>query len=324
MQRLLLAIVVLVGVPAVLGGYIVLTERLLGLASDKARDRIRPWLWLGPAAALLVVFLVYPALRTMVLSLFDATSTTFVGLGNYVYIFTDKIMLMALRNNVIWLVFFTPVTVGLGLLIAVLADRVRYEAAFKALIFLPMAISAVAAGVIWRFMYAYRPPGTAQTGTLNALFTAIIPGFQPQTWLTNPPLNNLAIIVIAVWIWTGFNMVLLSAGLKGIPKDLLEAARVDGANEWQVFRHITLPMLSSTIGVVTTSMLIFALKSFDLVYLVTNGNCDTEIIANRMYKEMFNFHSYGRASAIAVVLLVAIVPIMVLNIRRFRQQEEMR
>ncbi len=324
MERLLMAIVVLVGVPAIVGGYIVLAEKLLGLLPDKVRARLRPWLWLGPAAAFLVFFLVYPALRTMALSLYDATSTRFIGLANYAYIFTDKVMLHALRNNVIWLVFFTPVTVTLGLLIAVLADRVRYEPAFKALIFLPMAISAVAAGVIWRFMYAYRPAGTPQTGTLNAILTTLVPRAQPQTWLTNPPWNNLSIIVIAVWIWTGFNMVLLSAGLKGIPRELLEAARVDGANEWQVFRHITVPMLSSTIGVVTTSMLIFALKSFDLVYLVTNGNYDTEVIANRMYKEMFNFRSYGRASAIAVVLLVAIIPIMVLNIRRFRQQEEMR
>ncbi len=324
MERLLMAIVALVGVPAVVGGYIVLVEKLLGLAPERKRGSIRPWLWLAPAAALLIIFLVYPALRTALLSLYDDASTGFVGLANYIYIFTDQVMLTALRNNVIWLVFFTPVTVTLGLLIAMLADRVPYEAAFKALIFLPMAISFVAAGVIWRFMYAYRPLGMEQTGTLNAIFTATIPGFQPQTWLTNPPWNNLAIIVIAVWMWAGFCMVILSAALKGIPKELLEAGRVDGANEWQVFRHITVPMLGPTLSVVTTSMLIFALKSFDLVYLVTNGNYDTEIIANRMYKEMFNFRNYGRASAIAVILLAAIIPIMVLNIRRFRQQEEMR
>ncbi len=324
MERLLMAIVVLVGVPVMVGGYIVLAERLLGLAPERARERIRPWLWLGPALALLIVFLIYPALRTFVFSFYDATSTRLVGLANYVYIFTDRVMLVALRNNVIWLVFFTPITVTLGLVIAVLADRVRYEAALKAIIFLPMAISFVAAGVIWRFMYAFRPMGTEQTGTLNAFFMAVAPGFRPQTWLTSPPWNNVSLIVVAVWAWTGFCMVLLSAGLKGIPKELLEASRVDGANEWQVFRHITVPMLSSTIGVVTTSMLIFALKAFDIVYIMTNGNFDTEVIANRMYKEMFNFRNYGRAAAIAIILLLAIVPIMALNIRRFRQQEEMR
>jgi len=324
MERLLMAIVVLVGVPAIVGGYVVLVEKLLGLAPERARASIRPWLWLAPAVTLLTVFLVYPALRTALLSFYDASSTRFVGLANYVYIFTDKVMLMALRNNVIWLVFFTPITVTLGLLIAVLADRVPYESAIKAIIFLPMAISFVAAAVIWRFMYAFRPLGMEQMGTLNALFMATVPGFQPQTWLTNPPWNNLALIVVAVWVWAGFCMVVLSAGLKGIPRELLEAARVDGANEWQVFRRITVPMLGPTISVVTTTMLIFALKAFDIVYAMTNGNFDTEVIANRMYKEMFNFRSFGRASAIAVVLLVAIIPIMVVNIRRFRQQEEMR
>lgn len=324
MERLLMAIVVLAGVPAVVGGYIVLTERLLGLAPEKARGPIRPWLWVAPAAALVIIFLIYPALRTAFLSLYDATSTKFVGLANYVYIFTDQVMLVALRNNAIWLVFFAPITVTLGLLIAVLADRVSYEAAIKAIIFLPGAISFVAAAVIWRFMYAFMPAGMDQIGTLNGFFTATAPGFQPQAWLTIRPWNNLALIAVAVWAWTGFNMVILSAGLKGIPKELLEAARVDGANEWQVFRHITVPMLSPTISVVTTTMLIFALKAFDIIYAMTNGNFDTEVIANRMYKEMFNFRSNGRASAIAVILLAAIIPIMVVNIRRFRQQEEMR
>lgn len=324
MERLLLGLAVLAGVPVATGGYIVLVEKFLGLAPERARGRIRPWLWVAPAVLLLFIFLVYPALRTMSLSLYDATSTGFAGLANYLYVFTDHIMLMALRNNVIWLLIFTPVTVTLGLLVAVLADRVPYESALKAIIFLPMAISFVAAGVIWRFMYAFQPAGMAQTGTLNALFTATVPGFEPQAWLINPPWNNLFLIAVGVWIWAGFCTVILSAGLKGIPKELLEAGRVDGANEWQIFRHITIPMLSSTIGVVTTTMLIFALKAFDIVYIMVNGNYDTEVIANRMYKEMFNFRQYGRASAIAVVLLLAIIPIMVLNIRRFRQQEEMR
>ena len=154
--------------------------------------------------------------------------------------------------------------------------------------------------------------------------TAFVPGFEPQAWLINPPINNVALIVAAVWIWTGFCMVILSAGLKGISTDVLEAARVDGANEWQAFWRVVFPMLGSTIAVVATTMVITALKAFDIVYVMTNGNFETDVLANRMYKEMFNVRDFGRASAIAVILLAAIVPVMVLNLRRFREQEAMR
>src|SRR5215208_7379998 len=171
-------------------------------------------------------------------------------------------------------------------------------------------------------MYDYRPPGVPQTGTVNAVLTALIPGFEPHAWLINPPLNNLALIVVGVWTWTGFCMVILSAALKGIPTEVLEAARVDGASELQIFRRIIVPMISPTIAVVVTTMVIFALKAFDVVYVMTNGNYDTEVIANRMYKEMFNFRNFGRASAIAVLLLAAIIPVMMLNVNRFRAQEE--
>ena len=173
-------------------------------------------------------------------------------------------------------------------------------------------------------MYDYRPPGLPQTGTVNALLTALVSGFEPQAWLINTPTNNLALIAVAVWTWTGFCVVILSAALKGIPTEVLEAARVDGAGEWQIFRYVILPLISPTVAVVTTTMIIFALKAFDIVYVMTNGNYDTEVIANRMYKEMFNFRHFGRAAAIAVVLLIAIVPVMLLNIRRFKFQEETR
>lgn len=323
-DNLLLAVVVIVGVPAATAGYIVLAEKLLGLLPDRRRPAVRPWLWLAPAVALLFVFLVYPTLQTVRLSLYDESSTEYVGLANYAYILTDQIMLVALRNNLIWIVIFAPVVVTLGLIVAVLTDRVAYESVAKAVIFLPMAVSFVAAGVIWKFMYAYRPPGSPQTGTLNAALTATLPGFEPQAWLINTPTNNLALIAVAVWTWTGFCMVILSAGLKGVPRELLEAARVDGADEWQVFRRVTIPLISPTIAVVATTMVIFALKAFDIVYVMTNGNYDTEVIANRMYKEMFNFGEFGRAAAIAVVLLIAIVPVMLVNVNRFRQQEEVR
>ena len=321
-DRLPLAAIVVVGVPLALVAYITLVERLLGLMPSRGRSAARPWLWLGPALACLAIFLLYPALNTIYLSLYSANTERFVGLANFLYVFTDGTMLLALRNNLIWLVFFTLLTVCLGLLIAVLTDRVPYESAAKALIFLPMAISFVAAGVIWKFMYDYRPPGLPQTGTLNALVTAV--GAEPRAWLIDSPGNNVALIAVAVWTWVGFCTVILSAGLKGIPGEVLEAARVDGASEWQVFRQIIIPLLGSTIAVVSTTMIITALKAFDIVYIMTNGNFDTEVIANRMYKELFNVRDFGRASAIAVVLLAAIVPVMLFNLRRFREQEAIR
>src|SRR5262249_16997924 len=195
--------------------------------------------------------------------------------------------LSALWNNVLWLVFLTIFTVGLGLLVAVLVDRVRYEAFAKSIIFLPLAISMVAAGVIWKFMYDYKPPGTSQTGTLNAAFGPV--GLGPVGWLQTPSLrlSTFALIAIMVWMWTGFAMVILSAALKGIDPELLEAARVDGANEWQVFRKITFPLLGPTIAVVSTTMIITSLKTFDIVYTFTSGNYNSEGIANPMVKEMF-------------------------------------
>jgi alpha-glucoside transport system permease protein len=232
-------------------------------------------------------------------------------------------MRISFRNNALWIVVFTALTVSLGLVLAVLLDRVRYEAVAKSIIFLPMAISFVGAGVIWKFVYAFRPAGQPQIGILNAIVNSLL-GFQPIGWLIERTVNNFALIAVGVWIWTGFCMVILSAAYKGIPRELLEAARVDGASEWQIFWRITLPMMKSTIAVVATTMVINVLKIFDIVYVMTNGNFDTEVMANRMYKEMFHFREFGRASAIAVILLLAIIPIMVVNIRRFQEQEAIR
>lgn len=282
-----------------------------------------PWLYVGPVLLILAFFLVYPALNTVYLSLFDKRSENFVGLDNYVWALTSKDMLTAFKNNVLWLVLFTALTVSLGLVFAVLLDRVRYEAVAKSVIFLPMAISFVGAGVIWKFMYAFRPASAAQIGLLNGILRNFT-NLDPIGWLVNRTTNNFALIVVGIWIWTGFCMVILSAAYKGIPKELIEAARVDGANEWQVFWRMTLPMMKPTIAVVATTMVINVLKVFDIVYVMTNGALGTEVIANRMYKEMFHFRSFGRASAIAVILLLAIIPVMLVNIRRFREQEAVR
>jgi alpha-glucoside transport system permease protein len=323
-DRFLLAGAVIIGVPAALILYIATVERLIRHLPGRRQTGLRPWLWLAPAALLLALFLVYPVLNTIWISFFGPDSREFVGLRNYVYAFTDGAMLEALRNNAVWLLLFTLLTVSLGLLIAVLTDRVPYESVAKAIVFLPMAISFVAAGIIWKFMYDYRPPGVPQTGTVNALLTTLVPGSQPHAWLVEQPGNNVALIVAGVWIWTGFCLVILSAGLKGIPEETLEAARIDGANEWQIFWRIIVPLLGSTIAVVATTMVITALKAFDVVYIMTNGNFGTEVIANRMYKELFNVRDFGRASAIAVLLLAAIVPVMIFNLRRFREQEAAR
>ena len=230
--------------------------------------------------------------------------------------------LEALRNSLLWVVFMTLGVVVLGLIIAILVDRVRYESTAKSVIFVPLAISFVAAGIIWQFMYLFRPPGAEQVGTLNAAIGLI--GAGPVAWLQAEPWNNFAIIFVGVWMWTGFAMVILSAGLKGISTELLEAARVDGATEWNVFRRIILPLLMPTIYVVATTIVITALKTFDIIYTMTNGNLGTQNIAFQMYQEQFVNNHAGRAAAVAIVLLVSIVPFMALNIKRFREQEALR
>ena len=321
-ERLITALVVVIGIPVVLFGYIWITERLIRLVPPGRQDGLRPWIWLFPAIGFLVVFLVYPTIYTFYLSLLDQAGEAFVGLDNYVVFFTTTDTIIALRNNAIWLVFLTLFAVGAGLIIAVLVDRVRYESVAKSIIFVPLAISFVGAGVIWKFMYDFRPPGQPQTGTLNGLVVGL--GGEPVPWLLTPPWNTIALIVVAAWIWTGFCMVILSGALKGISSELLEAARVDGATELQVFRRITFPLLLPTIAVVATTMVITSLKAFDVVYVMTNGAYDTEVVANRMIKELFTFGQPGRASATAILLLFLIIPVMAINIRRFRAQEAMR
>jgi alpha-glucoside transport system permease protein len=268
----------------------------------------------------MLIFLVYPVVNTIFLSFMSANSTEFRGLENFVFVTTDGNMRAAIVNNLVWLLLFAPITVVLGLMMAVLSERVRYERVVRAILFTPMAISFVAAGVIWKFMYDYRPPGAPQTGTLNAIYTTLT-GDVPQPWLINPGTNNYALIFVAVWMFVGFCMVILSSGLKGISTELLEAARVDGANEWKLFFHITLPLVRPTLLVVLTTMIIAALKVFDVVYVLTNGNYNTDVIGTRMYKEMFSARNFGHASAIAVVLLLVTLPVIIVNVRQFRQQE---
>lgn len=277
--------------------------------------------FVGPALILLAWFLVIPTLRTFWLSLFNDTSTKFVGLKNYAFAFTDPTMLETFRNNLLWLVFGTAASVGLGLLIAVLADRARWEKAIKAFIFMPMAISFVGAGVIWKFMYAYKGEGTgiAEIGLLNAVVQFF--GGTSQAWLLTPFWNNFFLIVIMVWLQTGYAMVIISSAIKGIPSDILEAARVDGASELTIFFRVIIPSISGTILTVTTTIIIFSLKMFDIVRVMTGGNYGTNVIANEFYLRQFTYGQTGQASAIAIVLLVAIAPVLVYNLRGFRDRK---
>lgn len=286
----------------------------------KTFEKLIAWLWIGPAVAFVVVFLLYPVIDTLRTSFLNFDSSAFVGLDNYRQIFTNGKMLTVLRNNLLWLVLGTALTVALGLLVAVLVDRVPIESFAKAAIFIPMAISFVGAGVIWKFIYDYAAGGQ-QIGLLNAIVTRF--GGQPQAWLVTGG-NNIALIVVYVWMWTGFCMVILSAALKGVPTDVLEAARVDGASELSIFFRIIVPMISPTIAVVATTMVINLLKIFDIVYVMTGGNFNTDVIAVEFYNQLLIFNDSGISSALAVVLLLAIVPIMIFNIRRFRIQEAQR
>jgi alpha-glucoside transport system permease protein len=291
---------------------------------------------------LLAVFLVYPVADTVRRSFLDARSESWVGFDNYQFIIDNPRPLSAdthkaLLNNILWLVAFPAFAVTIGLALAVLASRVRYEAAAKAGIFIPMAISFVAAGVIWKFMFEFNP----NVGTFNAV--AREAGLDPTAWLqdrsglqtwftTRGPdtwwgplqINNFSLILVATWMWTGFALVVISAGLKGISTEMLEAARVDGATEWQVFRRIIVPVLSPTLVVVTTTLVIQSLKVFDLVWVMSGGRFDTDVVATLFFKQAFVSRNFGVGAALAVTLLVAVLPVMMLSIRRFQFQEQIR
>lgn len=295
------------------------TERL----SPKWEQRLKPYVFVGPAMLIVTLFLLYPALRTVMLSFFGADSEEFVGLQNYQELATDPTLRSVVWNNLLWIIVVPISAVAIGLAVAVLADRLRPrpESFVKSLIFLPMAISFVGAGTIWGFMYAWRPEGTDQIGLLNAIWTAF--GGSPQTWLqvSQFQINDFLLMVIMVWLQSGFAMVLLSAAIKNVPEETIEAARTDGATEVQIFSRIIVPQIASTIAVVFTTISILVLKVFDIVFVMTGGNFGTDIVANRFITELFSFRQFGRASVLVVALMATTVPIMIYNIKQFRKQE---
>lgn len=297
----------------------VVANWLIQRLSLKWRSRFTPFLFVGPALIIIGWYLFVPTIRTLYLSFFGKLSNQFVGLKNYLYVFTDHTMLIAFRNNLLWLFLGTSLCVAAGLTIALLTDRSKIERTAKSLIFLPMAISFVGAAVIWKFVYAYKPPGIEQVGLLNAIVVAL--GGEPIGWITVRPWNTIFLIIILVWLQTGFAMVIFSAAIKGVPKELLEAARIDGAKEMRIVFNVIIPYIRSTIVTVSTTILLLTLKIFDIVYAMTNGLYGTEVLASQQYKQMFKFLHYGRGSAIAMVILIAVIPVIWYNLRQFNQRE---
>jgi alpha-glucoside transport system permease protein len=313
-KLILAAIALAVGV----GGIWLLFLGVGGLVSQlqpKYRDRILPWVFVGPALALLAVFLVYPAAGTILRSVQDEAGN--VTLANFGVLLEPEYTAI-LRNNLLWLVVGTAGSVVLGLVFAGLFDRVRRESLAKTIIFLPLAISLVGASVIWQFVYAWQPEGQTQIGLLNAIVVGL--GGEPIPWLTSNPLNVFCEIAILVWLQTGFAMVVFSAAIKGVSGEVLEAARLDGANERQLFIRVIVPMIRGSVITVSTTIAIVTLKIFDIVYVTNGGRFGDDVVANQMFLQLFQFFDDGVAAALATVLFIAVLPVMYINLRNFRRQ----
>ncbi|MEZ5779716.1 MAG: sugar ABC transporter permease [Paracoccaceae bacterium] len=284
---------------------------------------IRPWLFLGPAILALGLYLVYPVVASVWLSFHDRGGQNFVGLANYTWLINDPGFRESMFNNFLWLLVVPAASTFLGLLAAVLTDRISWGNIAKSLIFMPMAISFVGAAVIWKFVYDYRSEGSEQIGILNAIVVAL--GGEPQAWIAVPFWNNFFLMVILIWIQTGFAMVILSAALRGIPEETIEAAVIDGANGIQIFFKIMVPQIWGTIAVVWTTITITVLKVFDIVLAMTNGQWNSQVLANLMFDWMFRGGGdFGRGATIAIVIMLLVVPIMVWNIRNARREMEER
>ena len=288
------------------------------ISREKQRGRIRPWLFVGPALIILFVYLVFPTIQTTILSFYDDNGSEFVGLDNYQRAFRDDQFTSSIKNNLLWLLVVPTLSVVFGLIVAMLADRVRWGVFAKSMIFMPMAISFVGASVIWKFIYNIDP----DIGLLNAVIIEL--GGDPIDVLQIDFWNNFFLMIILVWIQTGFAMVLLGAALRGVPEETLEAARIDGASEIQAFFRIMVPQIMGTVFVVWTTIVIVVLKVFDIVLAMTNGNWNTQVMANYMFDQQFRAFDKGYASFLALVIMIAVIPIMVLNIRRFNEEESYR
>jgi alpha-glucoside transport system permease protein len=325
--KLINALLTIVG--GVLGSLLLfyVLNKVVERLPNKWEDRVKPYVFAGPAVLLVGFFLIYPAIRTIVFSFANSDSTAFIGLENYTDLLgASDFVTGTLFNTLLWMIVVPAFTVAFGLAVAVLADRLQptAEKFTKSIIFLPMAISLVGAATIWKFVYAANPEGTGQIGLLNGILAMF--GISPVAWLqiSQWHLNSLLLMVVLIWAQVGFSMVLLSAAVKGVPEDTIEAGRIDGATEKRIFFNIVVPQIWPTVITVFITVLIGVMKAFDIVYVSTNGNFNTDVIAVRFYNELFTNGNNGYAAAIVVMLMIAIVPVMVYQVRHFRMQEKQR
>ena len=321
-----LFIYVLIGIFACFA-YFHLTNLLLDFFTEKSSKKsindssLRAIIFIAPGFIVLLIFIIYPVFETVRLSFYDKYGRDFVGISNYIWAIQNPEFKRAILNNLGWLLIVPTLSTFFGLVIANLADRLWWGTIAKSLIFMPMAISFVGAGVIWKFVYDYRGPGDQQIGFLNAIIVSL--GYEPQAWLTIPIWNNLFLMAVMIWIQTGLAMVIFSAALRGVPKDMLEAARIDGANELKIFTSIIIPYLQQTILVIWTIITILVLKIFDIILALTNGMWQTDVLANLMYDWMFRGGGdSGRGSVFAIIIMIAVIPIMILNIYRHKEEQK--
>jgi alpha-glucoside transport system permease protein len=313
---------VLAGIGVALIGYWLL-DKISNLFPGRAKELVRPYLYILPAFAAIGLYLVYPAIQTVVLSFANDDSTKWVGWKNYTTLLSNTAFQLTLFNTLLWMIVVPAVTILAGLMIAVLADRLppRNEKFVKTIIFLPMAISAVGAATVWRFVYNYDPPGQKQIGLLNAIIGAF--NIDPVPWLqqSTAHVNTFMIMIMVLWAQVGFAMVLLSSAIKGVPGDTLEAARIDGANEKQIFRRVVIPQVKGTIITVLITVTITVMKLFDIIFTATAGDFDTNVIGNEFYLQLTTNGDKGSAAAIVVMLMVAVLPVLYYQIRHFRAEE---
>jgi alpha-glucoside transport system permease protein len=306
-----------------------LLNKLIHQFSERVKRRVEPYIFIGPVLLLIGLFVIWPTLQSIRLSFMEEAidgSTTWVGFQNFRDLFAEDYFADMIINNLMWIAIVPILTVVLGLAIAQFANNVgpRSEKIFKSIFFMPMTISFVSAAVIWRYIYAYAPEGNNQIGILNAIWTAL--GGEPQTWFQIEAfkLNNILLMIILIWLSAGYAMVLLSAAIKSVPEDTLEAGRVDGASTGQIFFKIILPQIWPTAIAVFITVLIGAMKVFDIVLAMTGGNYNTTVLAQTFYLEYFIYGNTGKAMAAVVILILAIVPVMVYQVRHYRKFEAAR
>ena len=293
----------------------------------KWEARLLPYVFIGPVLLLIGAFLIYPTIRTFYLSFFNATGKRFIGFDNYTSLFSSGGFIQILGNNLLWILIVPAAAVAIGLLVATFADKVgpTREKIFKSTIFLPMAISFIAAATIWRFVYSYDPPGQAQVGLLNAVVTTVT-GSDPIPWLTinDGKLNSILIMIVVIWLNAGFAMVLLSAAIKGVPEETIEASRIDGAGERQTFFQVIVPQIWTTVVAVFITILITVMKIFDIVYAMTGGAYGTSVLGMEFINQLFSFGNPGKAAAVVTVLMLAVIPVIYYQVRTYRRQELLR